>query len=154
MNCTVCQHPTRRLWTYQVHPDFIHIQTGNWISLKECPECHQYWCEVPHEPYASFPFWTAWPYSKSEWVRLNTMDDALILHEWHTNIIREDFAGLPPIDQEAVEAWRNRTYRNFNAIDQTPEFRYCNSSSAIETYITTNSEQGGGGNSAALRASP
>ena len=135
MKCKECLYPQRRLWTYLVYPEFIDLKTGNWISLKKCPACDQLWCEVPYEPYAAFKFWAAWPYSIEEWERLNKIDSALILHEWHSSVIREDFKTLPEKEKEAVEHWRDRSYRNYNPIDRKPDNKYCTESSDLDKYI-------------------
>jgi len=135
MKCTQCQFPERKLWTYASHPDFETIETGNWVILEKCSHCGQLWCKVPYEPYSSFPFWTAWQYTEEEWKRLNEIDNAMILHEWHANVIREELERLTKEDLEAVDAWRDRTYKQFNPIDKNPEFKYCSSSEEIENYI-------------------
>ncbi|MCH6259411.1 hypothetical protein MLD52_22845 [Puniceicoccaceae bacterium K14] len=142
MNCSHCQIHERRLWTFQARLGFEEVEKGNWIFLKRCPQCDQLWCEVPHEPFASFSFWAAWPYSIKEWKRLSETEEALILHEWHTNVIREEFDSLPEKEKADIESWRDRTYREFNVIDRDPDFKYCNSSSDLEKHIENLCEQG------------
>lgn len=116
----------------------MDIEATNWMALQKCPICEHLWCDVPHEPYASFDFWTAWPFSEEEWKRLIRIDQGLILHEWHDAIIREDFRLLPRREFDAVEGWRNRTYRHYNPIDRGPDVqkpRYCETSEDISRYI-------------------
>jgi hypothetical protein len=112
------------------------------MALLKCPDCGQLWCEVPHEPYASFLFWTAWPSTEEQWRRLIQIDQGRILHDWHDAVLREDYALLEGEEKEAVAFWRERTYRHYNPIDRSPEFskpKYCSTSKDIEKYV----EQGG-----------
>jgi hypothetical protein len=91
------------------------------MCLRRCPECSQLWCEVPHEPYASFTFLTAWPYDQEAWQRVHDLDNAATLHEWHDAVIRENRKGLSQQEREAIERWRDRTYRHYNPIDRGPD---------------------------------
>jgi hypothetical protein len=108
----------RSLWTFGRPPTFVQRAVGNWNHLEECESCGALWVSVPHEPYASFRFWTLWPSSAEVWRRLNDRDQALIIHEWHDAVLRETWSELPAAEREHVEAWRERTYRRFNPIDR------------------------------------
>lgn len=119
--CDTCGRPQRSLWTFENYPQLAEVKVGNWIALQRCPECSALWCEVPHEPYASFTFLTAWPFDEQAWQSVHDIDEARPLHEWHDAVIRENWEELPRPEREAVERWRDRTYRHYNPIDRGPE---------------------------------
>jgi hypothetical protein len=119
--CETCEHPERSLWSYCNYPRLPDVAVGSWMALKQCPTCHAFWCEVPHEPYASFTFLTAWPYDEATWRRIHSLDDAKTLHEWHDAVIRERWQSLSVDERKAIEQWRDRTYRHYNCIDRGPE---------------------------------
>jgi len=68
-------------------------------------------------------FLTAWPYTSELFHKLNARDDAIILHEWHDAVIRENWERLSPEEISWVEQWRTRTYRHYNPIDRGPEMK-------------------------------
>lgn len=81
---------------------------------------------------------TAWPYDVSSFNKLNETDNALVLHEWHDAIIRENWQSLTPEEVEWVEQWRGRTYRHYNPIDRGTDVKppkYVNESKQISAII-------------------
>lgn len=145
--CAECGAPERRLWSFALYRTFKVVAVENWMSLKECEACGRLWCEVPHEPYASFSFWTLWPGTREQWARLILKDAGRACPGWHDSVIREDYLLLPKDEQVAIEQWRDRTYRRFNPIDHGPGNSapiYCHAlatianstSPLILTYIT------------------
>ena len=136
--CPTCGHPPRVLWPFAEPEGLRDRFRGNWIFLKECPQCSELWAEVPHEPFASFPILARWPYDEATFRALNARDEGLILHEWHNAVLRERWSDLPPDEQEGIEAWRDRTYRRYNPIDRTLEEappRFVRESREIEEYV-------------------
>ncbi len=121
--CETCERPERSLWTFLNYPKLLEVVVGNWVMLRRCPECEALWCEVPHEPYASFVFLTAWPYDEQTWQSVHEIENGIVLHEWHDAVIREQWQNLADPEREAVEQWRDRTYRHYNPIDRGPEVR-------------------------------
>lgn len=119
--CSTCESPERVLWTYASYPTLDEVALGNWMCLRRCPDCGHLWCEVPHEPYASFTFLTSWPYAQDDWQRIHDQDNATTLHEWHDAVIRENWQGLASQEREAIDRWRDRTYRHYNPIDRGPD---------------------------------
>ena len=119
--CEICERPGRTIWTFGRRPTLEDVSVGNWNSLEKCAGCGSLWVSVPHEPYASFPFWTWWPSDETNWSQLNERDSALIVHEWHNAVIREQWPSLPDDEQVHVERWRDRTYRHYNPIDRGPD---------------------------------
>jgi hypothetical protein len=118
--CETCGEPTRLLWTYENYPRLQDVKVGNWVSLQCCPQCGRLWCSIAHEPYAGFTFLTAWPYDVQSWLDVHG-DDGTKLHEWHDAVIREEWKTLSEVEREAIERWRDRTYRHYNPIDQGPD---------------------------------
>jgi hypothetical protein len=116
--CSKCGYPGRVLWTYHNYPELVESKVGNWVSLKTCGECKQLWVEVPHEPYAAFTFITAWEHDSATWSSVHDIDEGQVIREWHNAVIREHWEGLPAEEVQAVEEWRDRTYRAHNPIDQ------------------------------------
>lgn len=119
--CEGCERPNRTLWAFWRTPKLDEVSVGNWNSLEKCPLCGALWVSVPHEPYASFRFWTWWPSDEENWSRLNQEDSALVIHEWHDAVIREKWSSLPAAEREHVQGWRDRTYRHYNPIDRGPD---------------------------------
>jgi hypothetical protein len=139
MSCTSCLAPLRRCWTYGRRPLLTALEHGDWNSLEQCAQCGALWVSVPHEPYASFPFWTLWPGDVQAWQRLNAFDGALVIHEWHDACLRETWTCLPADEQAHVQVWRERTYRYHNAIDRgasLPPGRYVQASSDLQRYLS------------------
>jgi hypothetical protein len=66
--------------------------------------------EVPWEPYGSFPYLVAWPFSKQDWLRLGVDDDGEMLHNWHHATLAESLSALTAEEITAVEAHRERSY--------------------------------------------
>ena len=116
--CDTCGRPRRELWTFLEYPELTEVAVGSWMSLRRCPACKALWCEVPHEPYASFTFLTFWPYDEATWQAVHDLDAAQTLHEWHGAVIRERWTALSAAEKSAVEKWRDRTYRHYNPIDR------------------------------------
>ena len=109
------------LGSYLNYPKLVDVKVGNWVTLQRCPSAMHFGGEVPHEPYASFTFLTAWPYDERIWQIANDTDQAMPLHEWHDAVIRESWMELPASERDAVERWRDRTYRHYNPIDCGPD---------------------------------
>ena len=65
---------------------------------------------------------TAWPYDDTTFRQLNFIDNALILHEWQNAFIREKWQELASDEQQLVDAWRDRTYRSYNPINNGSTF--------------------------------
>ena len=144
--CTTCQFPTRRLWTFQHHPEFASEHRDGWARLDLCPHCGQLWCRVGYEPYASFTFWAAWPSTKKAWIKILNRDHGLPYYEWHEAVVIEDHAKLPKAESDAVAAWRSRA-RGRTPIDERRP-RYCPRSSDIQRFIdvSQSAEPAAGGN--------
>jgi hypothetical protein len=139
MRCPTCDADERSLWTFGRPPALVEKSVGNWNTLEECKTCGALWVQIPHEPYASFRFWTRWPSTFENWRRLNDREEALIVHEWHNAVLRETWADLPADERAHVEAWRERTYRHYNPIDRgpdTPKPTYVQSASDLQNYIS------------------
>jgi hypothetical protein len=119
--CKTCGFPERTLWTFHNCPKLPDVAVGNWMALKQCPDCRAYWCEVPHEPYAAFTFLTFWPYDADAWQRVHSLDNGNALHEWHDAVLREQWQSLTDDEQEAIQRWRDRTYCHYNPIDRGPD---------------------------------
>lgn len=138
--CQTCDRPTRSLWTYDNYPKLVDVTVGNWMSLQRCSECGALWCSVPHEPYASFTFLTAWPYDERAWQAIHDIDEARHLHEWHDAVIREHWQELPNDERDAVERWRDRTYRHYNPIDRGPDVpkpKYIQVASDLASFVAS-----------------
>ena len=137
MVCSSCEMPVRHLWTFGMHPQFIGVGSGDWNTLEQCAECGALWVCVPHEPYESCRFWTPWSSDAATWRRLNAREHALIIHEWHNAVLRENWELLSPPELEHVEWWRNRTYRSLNAIDRKNErpVQYVEKSTDLQSYL-------------------
>jgi hypothetical protein len=138
--CSTCQSGARSLWTLGRPPVLSRRAEGNWNWLESCDECGSLWVSVPHEPHASFKFWTLWPSTLEVWRDLNERDEARIIHEWHDALLRETWMDLPTEERAHVEAWRDRTYRRYNPIDRdhetpVPERRYIQKSSDLAKYL-------------------
>lgn len=136
--CETCGNPERLLWGFSRYPEMQDVLVGDWIKLQACHQCGRLWCLVPHEPHASFVFITAWPYGKAEFSKLNEIDGAKILHEWHDAMIREYWQSLPEDERNAIGAWRQRTYMHYNPIDKgyaTEKFKYVKDSVDLAKYI-------------------
>ena len=63
-----------------------------------------------------------------------------LLHEWHNWVIYEDYEKVDDLERKTIEAWRERTYNNFNPID-SPSRDLLNSSDEIEMHIRMVAEQ-------------
>jgi hypothetical protein len=68
-------------------------------------------------------FLTAWPYGAEIFDRLNSRENAVILHEWHDAVIRESWKNLSAEEVSWIEQWRHRTYYHYNPIDRGPEMK-------------------------------
>ena len=119
--CPNCSWPVRLLRTYANPPSTQAIAVGAWCALERCRCCKALWCRVPHEPYGSFSFWTAWPANAPQWQALHDLDDGATIRAWHDAVLCERWHELPESDRTAVEAWRDRTYRTHNPIDRSDE---------------------------------
>jgi len=140
MSCSTCEADERSLWTYGRPPALVRRIVGNWNFLEACETCGTLWIMVPHEPYASFTFWTRWPSTFEEWRRLDGKDEARIVHEWHDAVLRETWSALPEDERAYVEAWRERTYRHYNPIDRGPEMprpTHVRRASDLQKYLGT-----------------
>jgi hypothetical protein len=137
MGCSSCEAPTRQLWTFGIHPQFNGVGSGEWNTLEECLECAALWVGVPHEPYGSCHFWTPWPADVAAWRRLNAREHALIIHEWHNAVLRENWQLLSPPELKHIEWWRIRTNRSLNAIDRNGErpVRYVENSADLRQFL-------------------
>ena len=120
-SCSRCGAPDRLLWTFGQPPNLEELETGDWNWLEQCEACGSLWVCVAYEPYASFKFWTLWPGTRDSWARLNSRENARIVHEWHAAVLRENWHKLPLGERGHVEAWRDRTYRHYNPIDRGPD---------------------------------
>src|SRR3954454_19158632 len=102
MSCPSCEAPNRVVWTYGRRPTLVRLDVGNWNSLERCASCNALWVSVPHEPHASFTFWTLWPADDIAWRRLNGRDDGRIIHEWHDAVLRDAWQSLPADERAHV----------------------------------------------------
>ncbi len=100
--CPCCGYPERELLTPGCLPEMRRVEMGNWMTLKRCPECGQLWCEVPHGAGASYRLAAAWPCDRANFHRLNGLENARILHEWHMAMVRENLDLLPDAERSGV----------------------------------------------------
>jgi len=138
VSCSSCEAPDRVIWSYGRPPKLSCRDVGNWNSLEQCESCSALWVSVPHEPYASFTFWTLWPSDAVVWRRLNDRENGRIIHEWHDALLREAWEKLPEEERAHVEAWRVRTYRHYNPIDRGPDVplpHYVKNSADLQAYL-------------------
>lgn len=144
--CSTCEFPSRRVWTFQEHPEFASEHRDGWAQLDRCPECNQLWCRVGYEPYASFAFWAAWPSTKEAWINVLNRDNGLPYYEWHEAVVVEEHMNLTKAERDAVEAWRRRAYGHTPIDERKP--RYCRASSDIQQFIAVaqSAEPSAGGN--------
>ena len=136
--CRTCESDNRNIWTYTNAPSLPDIKVANWISLQKCPECGALWCEVPYEPYGSFKFLVKWPYDEACFSSISSIDNSLILHEWHSAFIRENWESLNNNEIEAINKWRHRTYMNYNPIDKNLKenpAKYLATANGIAKYV-------------------
>lgn len=115
---------------------------GNWMLLKVCPECGQLWCEVPHGPGATYSLAAAWPFSRGDFHRLNGLENARILHEWHMAMVRENLGGLPDSERSAVEDLLARLGSGHGVVEHGPwRFRpeFVREAGDIRRYVSTES---------------
>jgi hypothetical protein len=68
-------------------------------------------------------FLTAWPYKPELFRQLDARENAVILHEWHDAVIRENWHRLSSEEVAWIEQWGDRTYRHYNPIDRGPEMK-------------------------------
>ncbi|MEJ1397535.1 MAG: hypothetical protein RPU52_08445 [Candidatus Sedimenticola sp. (ex Thyasira tokunagai)] len=73
---------------------------------------------MPYEPYGGFIFLVKWPYAEELFSSISEIDNSLILHEWHSAFIRENWLSLNENEIDAINKWRQRTYMNYNPIDK------------------------------------
>jgi hypothetical protein len=141
--CPFCGYPDRELLTPAHMPRLRRVEMGNWILLKSCPECGQLWCEVPHGPWASYSLAAAWPCGRGEFRRLNDVENARILHEWHMAVVRRRAGSLPPSERTGVEQWLRRLGDGHGVVDNGPwrlAPEYVREPSDLELYIRGGSD--------------
>ena len=119
--CENCQKDIREAWgPINEHPDLKLVSKGNYIFLKQCDSCSQYWVESSYEPYLSFTYLVKWPYGKGEWEYAPWKDDGITLLKWHKQAIKEYWNRFPNKDVAAIIKHRERSYYSAsNPIDAT-----------------------------------
>ena len=118
--CSCCGYPDRELLTPGCSSTLKRVEMGNWVTLKRCPECGQLWCEVPHGSGASYRLAAAWPCTRADFHRLNGLENARILHEWHVAMLRQNLHMLPDPERVGVEELLDGRESEHGVVDYGP----------------------------------
>lgn len=107
MACETCKGPGKVVWLPSAaRPHLSNENQAEWFDLIVCQDCEKFWVQFPHEPYASYLYLNAWPYSRAFWNYVAGLQDGLTISKWYSYKIREAWPSMSGQERCAVEYHR------------------------------------------------
>ncbi len=116
--CETCRATNVPVRFFRNTESFETVSLQSFAELVQCPECHALWAWVAYEPYATVHGGALWPYDAQTYDALYQWDGGSAVGIWTDAMIALYWQEMPAKSRDFVSWWRERTYRNYNPIDQ------------------------------------
>ena len=107
--CNNCRSESQALWAIgPPYPHWSEVESGNFVHLVMCSDCHQLWIEAFYEPFASFRYAVKWPSTLTAFRAEHDKDEGQTLCVWHEAQVRKEGCSATPEVLAQIQAHYER----------------------------------------------